>query len=140
MSSLNKVQLIGRLGKDPEIRRLDSGVIVASFSIATSENYTNKQGEKVEQTEWHSIVIWGKLAEVVEKYVKKGMLIYIEGKLKTRQWEKEGQKHYTTEIFGESMQMLSRGEQTQAQAAPTTATAPASSDNWTNPEDNDLPF
>lgn len=91
MSSLNKVQLIGRTGKDPEVRHLDSGVTVASFSLATSENYTNKQGEKVEQTEWHNIVAWGKLAEIIEKWVTKGQLLYIEGKLKTRKWEKDGQ-------------------------------------------------
>lgn len=138
MSSLNKVQLIGRLGKDPEIRRLDSGVIVASFSIATSENYTNKQGEKVEQTEWHNIVTWGKLAEVVEKYVKKGMLIYIEGKLKTRQWEKDGQKHYTTEIFADGMLMLSKVE-AKAETAQAQPTQPQSTGN-TLLEGDDLPF
>lgn len=110
MSSLNKVQLIGRLGKDPEVRHLDSGMTVSNFSIATSESYTNKQGEKVEQTEWHAIVAWGKLAEIIEKWVTKGMLIYIEGKLKTRKWEKDGQTHYATEIFADSMQMLSKSE------------------------------
>lgn len=141
MSSLNKVQLIGRTGKDPDVRHLDSGITVCNFSLATSENYTNKQGEKVEQTEWHNIVVWGKLAEVVEKYVKKGMLVYIEGKLKTRQWEKENQKHYTTEIFADGMQMLSRPEQQGQQQAPAQATAQATPDNdWTKPEENDLPF
>lgn len=134
MSSLNKVQLIGRLGKDPEIRRLDSGVIVASFSLATSENYTNKQGEKVEQTEWHNIVAWGKLAEIIEKWVTKGQLLYIEGKMKTRKWEKDGQTHYATEIFADGMQMLSKGE-AKAETAPAAAQAQNN-----EPEGNDLPF
>ena len=123
MSSLNKVQLIGRLGKDPEVRHLDSGLTVCNFSIATSESYTNKTGEKVEQTEWHNIVVWGKLAEVVEKWVTKGMLIYIEGKLKTRKWEKENQTHYTTEIFADGMQMLSKSEQQIQQQTNTPAPA-----------------
>ena len=139
MSSLNKVQLIGRLGKDPEVRHLDSGITVCNFSIATSESYTNKIGEKVEQTEWHNIVAWGKLAEIIEKWVTKGMLIYIEGKLKTRKWDKEGQTHYTTEIFADGMQMLSRAEQQIQQQ--TQATAQQSTvDDWSKPEGDDLPF
>lgn len=134
MSSLNKVQLIGRLGKDPEVRHLDSGLTVSNFSIATSESYTNKQGEKVEQTEWHNIVAWGKLAEIIEKWVTKGMLIYIEGKLKTRKWEKDGQTHYATEIFADSMQMLSKSEpKEQSQPAQQNTSQP-------EPEGNDLPF
>ena len=137
MSSLNKVQLIGRLGKDPEVRHLDSGVSVASFSIATSESYTNKSGEKVEQTEWHNIVAWGKLADIIEKWVTKGMLIYIEGKLKTRQWEKEGQKHYTTEIFADQMQMLSKGEPKEAS---TPQHSQPQSEGNSSPEGDDLPF
>ena len=137
MSSLNKVQLIGRTGKDPEVRHLDSGVTVASFSLATSENYTNKQGEKVEQVEWHNIVAWGKLAEIIEKWVTKGQLLYIEGKLKTRQWEKENQKHYTTEIFADGMQMLSKGE-VKAETVPAPSQAQPSGN--TPPEGDDLPF
>lgn len=139
--SINKVILVGHCGKQPEVRHLDSGVTVANFSLATSDNYTNKQGEKVEQTEWHNIVVWGKLAEIVEKYVKKGMLLYIEGKLKTRQWEKDGQKHYTTEIFADGMLMLSRPEQQAQQQTQAPATAQATPDNdWTKPEENYLPF
>lgn len=136
MSSLNKVQLIGRLGKDPEVRHLDSGVNVASFSIATSESYTNKVGEKVEQTEWHNIVAWGKLSEIIEKWVTKGMLVYVEGKLKTRQWEKDGQKHYTTEIFADGLQMLSKGEA----KAETTQAQNTSSGNGNAAEEDDLPY
>lgn len=134
MSSLNKVQLIGRLGKDPEVRHIDSGMTVSNFSIATSESYTNKTGEKVEQTEWHNIVAWGKLAEIIEKWVTKGMLIYIEGRLKTRKWEKDGQTHYATEIFADSMQMLSKSEpKEQSQPVQQNTSQP-------EPEGNDLPF
>lgn len=110
MSSLNKIQLIGRVGKTPEITRFDSGVQVAKFSLATSEKFTNKQGEKVENTEWHNIVIWNKLTDVVKDYVQKGMLLYVEGKVKTRTYEKDGQKHYLTEVFADSIQMLSRAD------------------------------
>ena len=134
MSSLNKVQLIGRLGKDPDVRHLDSGITVCNFSIATSESYTNKTGEKVEQTEWHNIVAWGKLAEIIEKWVTKGMLIYIEGKLKTRKWEKDGQTHYATEIFADSMQMLSKSEPKE-QSQPVQQNT-----SQQEPEGNDLPF
>lgn len=105
--SINKVILVGNVGKDPEIRHLDSGVAVANFPLATSENYTAKNGDKVESTEWHNIVAWRGLAEVVEKYVTKGRQLYIEGKIKTRSWEdKEGNKRYTTEVVADVMQML----------------------------------
>tara|TARA_Y100000739_G_C20156186_1_gene261208 strand:+ start:93 stop:491 length:399 start_codon:yes stop_codon:yes gene_type:complete len=107
MAGVNKVILVGNLGKDPEVRYLDSGVAVANFSLATTENYKNKQGERVSQTEWHNIVLWRGLAEVAEKYLKKGASIYIEGKIKTRKWEdKEGITRYSTEILGDNMTML----------------------------------
>ena len=107
MAGVNKVILIGNLGKDPEVRYLDSGVAVANFSLATTENYKNKQGERVSQTEWHNIVLWRGLAEVAEKYLKKGASIYVEGKIKTRKWEdKEGVTRYSTEILGDNMTML----------------------------------
>ncbi|MBN1118840.1 MAG: single-stranded DNA-binding protein [Bacteroidales bacterium] len=110
--SVNKAILVGNVGKDPEIRHLESGTPVASFPLATSETYTNKNGEKVTQTEWHNIVIWRGLAEVVEKYVKKGTQLYIEGRIRTRSWDdREGNKRYSTEIVGDVMQMLGkRGE------------------------------
>ena len=105
--SINKVILVGNVGKDPEIRHLDSGVAVANFPMATSENYTAKNGDKVESTEWHNIVAWRGLAEVVEKYVTKGKQLYIEGKIKTRSWDdKEGNKRYMTEVVADVMQML----------------------------------
>ena len=107
MAGVNKVILVGNLGKDPEVKYLDNGVAVANFSLATTENYKNKEGERVSQTEWHNIVLWRGLAEVAEKYLKKGASIYVEGKIKTRKWEdKEGVTRYTTEILGDNMTML----------------------------------
>jgi single-strand DNA-binding protein len=107
MAGVNKVILVGNLGKDPEVRHLESGVPVASFSIATSESYNDKtSGEKKTITEWHNIVLWRGLAEVAEKYLHKGDQVYIEGKLRTRQWEKDGVTRYSTEVVGENMTML----------------------------------
>jgi single-strand DNA-binding protein len=111
MSGVNKVILVGRLGKEPEVRNLDNGAIVANFSIATSESYKDRTtGEKKEVTEWHNIVVWRGLAEVAQKYLHKGDLVYIEGKLRTRSWEKDGVTRYTTEVVADNMTMLgSRG-------------------------------
>ena len=107
MAGVNKVILVGNLGKDPEVKYLDNGVAVANFSLATTENYKNKEGEKVSQTEWHNIVLWRGLAEVAEKYLKKGASVYIEGKIKTRKWEdKDGNTRYNTEILADNMTML----------------------------------
>ena len=107
MAGVNKVILVGNLGKDPEVRYLDSGVAVANFSLATTESYKNKQGEKVNQTEWHNIVVWRGLAEVAEKWLKKGSSVYVEGKIKTRKWEdKDGNNRYNTEILADNMTML----------------------------------
>lgn len=108
MSSINKVILVGHLGKDPELRYLEGNVSVASFPLATSETF-NKDGKKVEQTEWHNIVMWRGLADVAAKYLTKGRLVYIEGKLRTRTYEdKEGVRRYTTEIVAESFNILGR--------------------------------
>jgi single-strand DNA-binding protein len=108
MSGINKVILVGHLGKDPEVRYLDGGVSVASFPLATTETF-NKDGRKVEQTEWHNIVLWRSLADVAAKFLQKGKLVYIEGKLRTRSFEdKEGIKKYTTEIVAENFTMLGR--------------------------------
>jgi len=108
MSTLrNKVQLIGNLGNDPEITLLDSGKKRARFSLATNESYTNKQGERITQTDWHNIVVWGKTADVVEKYVVKGKEIAVEGKLTNRSYEtKEGERRYTTEIVVSELLLL----------------------------------
>jgi len=104
---INKVTLIGRLGKDPELRHTASGTAVASFSIATSEKYKDKDGEKQEKTEWHNIVFWQRSAEVAAEYLHKGSLVYIEGRIQTRKWEdKDGNDRYTTEIVGQKLQML----------------------------------
>ena len=105
--SVNKVILVGNLGKDPEVRYLDSGVAVANFTLATTENYKNKQGERVSQTEWHNIVLWRGLAEVAEKWLKKGSSIYVEGKIRNRKWEdKDGNTRYNTEVLADNMTML----------------------------------
>lgn len=107
MSSLNQVNLIGRAGGDPETRNLPNGDAVANLSLATSESWKDKtSGEKKEATEWHRLVFFGKLAEIVGKYVQKGGLIYVQGKLKTRKWEKDGVTHYTTEVHVNEMKML----------------------------------
>lgn len=108
MSGVNKVILVGRLGKDPEVRNLDNGATVANFTIATSESYKDRTtGEKKEITEWHNIVLWRGLAEIAQKYLHKGDMIFIEGKLRTRSWEKEGVTRYTTEVVADNMTMLS---------------------------------
>jgi single-strand DNA-binding protein len=106
MASVNKAIIVGNLGKDPELNSA-GGQAVANFSVATSEKYTDKTGENREKTEWHRIVVWGKLAEVCSKYLRKGSPVYIEGKIQTRSWEKEGVKQYTTEIVALSVQFLS---------------------------------
>jgi single-strand DNA-binding protein len=112
MASLNKVMLIGNLGKDPEVRYTAGGTAVASFSLATSEKFKGKDGQWEEKTEWHNITLWARLAEIAGEYLSKGKTVYIEGRLQTRKWtDKEGKDRYTTEIVGEKMQMLSgKGE------------------------------
>jgi len=109
MASLNKVMLIGNLGRDPEIRYLDKGQAVANFSIATTRVWTGKDGKKQEKTEWHRIVAFGKLAETCGEYLSKGKQVFVEGSLQTREWQdKNGQKHSTTEIIAQNMLMLGK--------------------------------
>lgn len=109
MAGVNKVILIGNLGRDPELKYLEGNVARANFSLATSDSYKDKNGNRVDQTEWHNIVMWRGLAETAEKYLKKGTQVYIEGKLQTRQWnDKEGHKRNTTEIVAESYVILQR--------------------------------
>jgi single-strand DNA-binding protein len=112
MASLNKVMLIGNLGKDPEVRYTASGTAVASFSLATSDRIKGKDGQWEEKTEWHNVTLWARLAEIAGEYLSKGKTVYIEGRLQTRKWQdKDGKDRYTTEIVGEKMQMLSgKGE------------------------------
>lgn len=113
--SLNKVLLIGRIGRDPEMRFTPSGQAVANFSLATDESYTNKDGQKVEKTEWHRIVVWGKQGEFVGNYLGKGRLVYIEGKLETRKWtDKDGVEKYTTEIKADKVTALDAKPEGQA--------------------------
>jgi len=108
--SVNKVMLVGNVGKDPEVRYLDKNVAVANFTLATTERaYTMQNGTQVpERTEWHSIVAWRGLAEIAEKYIRKGSQLYVEGKIQTRTWEKDGIKRYTTEIYAETIQLLGK--------------------------------
>jgi single-strand DNA-binding protein len=106
MASVNKVILVGNLGKDPEVRFMPNGEAVCNFSIATTDSWKDKAGVKQERTEWHSIVMYRKLAEIAGEYLKKGRPVYVEGRLQTRKWEKDGVDRYTTEIIADSMQML----------------------------------
>lgn len=147
--SVNKVILIGNLGKDPEVRHLENGAVVANFSIATSEVYTDRStGERKENTDWHDIVVWRGLAEITEKYLKKGYKVYVEGKLKKRSWQdKEGNTRYTTEVLADEMTILSRPEVTertnesQAPYSQTgTPTPPSKIDELLREDDSDLPF
>lgn len=114
MAGINKVILIGNLGKDPELRHTPQGQAVANFSLATSESWNDKNGQKQERVEWHRVVVWGKPAELVAKYLSKGRKAYVEGRLQTRAWDdKDGQKRYTTEIVANTVQFLdSQGART----------------------------
>ncbi|KIO43911.1 single-stranded DNA-binding protein [Sanguibacteroides justesenii] len=137
---VNKVILIGNVGADPEVRYLEGGVAVTRFSLATTETYNNKNGERVSQTEWHNIVLWRNLAQIAEKYVKKGMTLYIEGRLRTRTWDDQnGNKRYTTEIYGDTMQMLSRKQDNYEKTPePPMPESPSSLSN--SDDSDDLPF
>lgn len=146
---VNKVILIGNVGADPEVRYLDGGVAVANLRLATTERYRNKNGENIDQTEWHNIVLWRGLAEIVEKYVRKGMRLYIEGRIRTRSWDDQnGNKRYTTEIWADNMQMLSyKQEGDNGGNAPRPYNAPANPATSSQPEppmapddNDDLPF
>ena len=148
MSGINKVILVGHLGKDPEVRHLDGNVSVASFPLATSETF-NKDGKKIEQTEWHNIVMWRGLADVAAKYLQKGKLVYIEGKLRTRSYEdREGVKRYTTEIVAENFTMLGRKSDFEPSATngdnrPVSGSSPDPSSttvDFNENKDDDLPF
>lgn len=138
MAGVNKVILIGNLGKDPEVRTFDSGTKKASFNLATSEPYTDKSGQKQDRVEWHNVIFWGKIADVVEKYLNKGSQVYVEGRIASRSYDdKDGVKRYITEIEGSSLTMLKTnkveaGEQEQSK--PTEIPA------GTGDTSDDLPF
>ncbi|MGE4132439.1 MAG: single-stranded DNA-binding protein [Bdellovibrionales bacterium] len=118
MSGINKVILIGRLGADPEVKTITGGNNVARLSVATSENWTDREGQKQERTEWHRIVVWGKLAELCGKYLSKGRQVYVEGRLQTRSWEdQQGQKRYATEIVANTVQFLGPNQSTSTSAS-----------------------
>lgn len=140
-NGVNKVILVGNLGKDPEIHKMDNGVTKASFSLATTETYKDKSGEKVSTTEWHNIVLWRGLAEVAENYLKKGQTVYVEGKIRKREYEdKEGQKKSVVEIIGDSLVMMGGGNKEEGQQQ-----QPAQQQRGTSSSNNssgvdDLPF
>jgi single-strand DNA-binding protein len=146
MSSLNKAMIIGRLGADPDVRYTQSNTAVATMSVATTERYKDRNGELQENTEWHRVVAWSRLAEICQQYLKKGSLVYFEGPIQTREWEdKDGQKRYTTEIKALSMQMLdSRGDGGGSNASGSNNNKPAKQaveiDDSFDDMDDDLPF
>lgn len=143
--SVNKVILVGNVGKDPEVRHLESGATVARFPLATNETYTDKSGKKVTQTEWHNIVVWRGLADIAEKYVRTGKLLYVEGRIRSSSYEdKDGNKRYTTEILCESFKFLgpniSQDDKATSYAEPQDAKQSVSDIDAMPEPDNDLPF
>ena len=145
MSGINKVILVGNVGKDPEVKYLEGGIAVAKFTLATSEVYKNKEGQRVESTEWHNIVMWRGLAEVAEKYVRKGKQLYIEGKIKTRTYGEENNKKYFTEILADTMTMLGTRGDGSGSSAHSGVSEPARMVDTPSPEisagpSDDLPF
>jgi single-strand DNA-binding protein len=141
MASLNKVMLIGNLGKDPEVRFTASGQAVTSFSLATGEKFKDKtSGEWVERTEWHKVTLWGKLAELAGEYLSKGKTVYIEGRLQTRKYDKDGVTHYSTEIVGDKMEFLSAKGERSGGDAPSSPKTGGSSYEEPPFQDDDIPF
>jgi single-strand DNA-binding protein len=140
-NGINKVILIGNLGRDPEIMRLESGVKKASFSLATTEVYKNKEGAKTEHTEWHNIVLWRALAEVAENYLKKGNTVFIEGRIRRREYEdKDGVKRYITDIQGDNMTMLSSGQRPGTEQGEAVVEKPENGNDIMPGPADDLPF
>lgn len=142
MAGVNRVILIGNLGKDPEVITFENGVKKATFSLATTESYKNKEGNRVDQTEWHNIVMWRGLADIAERFLHKGSQIYLEGKLKTRSYELDGVKKYITEIFVDNMTMLGgRKDAEGGQSGNSPAAQPQQpADNDNEVPQDDLPF
>ena len=139
--SVNKVILVGRLGKDPETRYMTNGEAVTNVSLATSENYKDKNGEKVEKTEWHNLTFYRRLAEIAGEYLKKGAHIYVEGKIQTRKWQdKEGKDRYTTEIIVNEMHMLGGKSEQSGSQPKESAPAKQQSGGFTDMEDDLIPF
>ncbi|AII50340.1 MULTISPECIES: single-stranded DNA-binding protein [Hymenobacter] len=141
MAGVNKVILIGNLGKDPEVRHLEGGSTVANFTLATNEYYRDKQGTRIERTEWHNIAAWRGLAEMAEKFLKKGQQVYVEGKIRTRQYQdKDNQTRYITEIIADEITMLGSRPHGQEAAAGAPAAAEAPQTFRQEPELDQLPF
>ncbi len=148
MASINKVIIVGNLGKDPEVRYIPNGQAVANFTVATNESWTNKtNGQREERTEWHRIVAWGKLAEFCKGYLNKGKQVYIEGRIQTRQWEdKEGNSRWTTEVIAQTLQLLGRAPQGSGEEIPTNLPGSALNENAPgignapSTDDNEVPF
>lgn len=146
MSGVNKVILVGNLGKDPELRSFEGGNVVANFSLATTEVYRDKAGNRVDHTEWHNIAMWGKLADIAGKLLHKGSKIYLEGKIKSRSWDdKEGNKRYTTEIIADNFTLLDRkadgnGYQSDDPNYATDAGSGSRGASMDSQADDDLPF
>jgi single-strand DNA-binding protein len=136
---LNKCMIIGRLGADPEMRYTANGSAVTNFNVATSRNYTNPQGERVEETEWFSVVAWSRLAETCAQYLAKGRQVYVEGRMQTRSWDgQDGQKHYKTELVAETVKFL--GSRNDRPAEGFTPGMPVGADNEGDLDPDDLPF
>jgi single-strand DNA-binding protein len=141
MAGVNKVILVGYLGRDPELRHLEGGLMVARFSLATTEVHKDKNGNRIEHTEWHNIVLWRILAENAEKLLKKGSQIYLEGKLQTRDWQdKDGNKRQTTEIVGETFQLLGKRDNTNPGMQNPSGNEPSTGFTGMSGGTNDLPF
>ena len=138
--SLNKAQLIGNLGKDPELKYTSAGVAVATFSIATSDSWKDQEGNVQERTEWHNIVAWRKLAEICGEWLKKGKRVYIGGRLQTRNYEKDGVKRYITEIVADQLIMLDGGGQRSTNGGGGSSEADAASPETVPAKEDDLPF
>ncbi len=143
MAGVNKVILLGNLGRDPEVRTLESGTKLARFTLATNEYYKGKNGETIERTEWHNIILWQFRAELAEKYLRKGSQVYVEGRLQTRQWDdKDGNKRYTTEIVGDVVNLL--GGKPSGQGENDTSGQGSAAENkgadLPPPQEDDLPF
>ncbi len=141
MAGVNKVILVGNLGRDPEVRSLEGGAKVASFPLATNEYFKGRDGNMVEQTEWHNVVLWRNRAELAEKFLRKGSLVYIEGRIRTRQWDdKDGNKKYFTEVVGDVMNFLGGKQQGEAPPPADEGSPPEAPDQATEDTDDDLPF
>ncbi|KAF5035047.1 Single-stranded DNA-binding protein [anaerobic digester metagenome] len=137
---VNKAILIGNLGRDPEIQNFDKGVKKASFSLATTETYRNREGQEMEQTEWHNIILWRGLAEIAEKFLRKGSQVYIEGRIRNRSYEKDGQKRYITEIEGDTLNLLGSRQSSDSAPYPENHPAPQPAPPPVQEPEDDLPF